>query len=90
MTAHASVGFVGFSPEKAEVAEALHLHLKSTIRAYDNSPDNVRLIEAGQLQRSDSIHEVAQHSQVIWIEEKDAQTLSEVLLGSSSGLIQGT
>ncbi|KAL9571781.1 hypothetical protein ACKAV7_004105 [Fusarium commune] len=87
MSSHSSIGFVGFSPEKVKIAEALQLHLCSTIRVCDTFSESVELIGAGQVQRSDSVHHVVQHSQIVWIEEKDAETLSETLLGSSSGLI---
>ncbi|KAM5368875.1 hypothetical protein ACJA88_010815 [Fusarium oxysporum] len=87
MPSHSSIGFVGFNPEKAKIAEALQLHLYGTIRVYDTFSDSVELTGAGQVQRSDSVHHVVQHSQIVWIEEKDAEALSETLLGSSSGLI---
>ncbi|KAF5632404.1 3-hydroxyisobutyrate dehydrogenase [Fusarium tjaetaba] len=87
MSSHSSIGFIGFSPEKAKIASALQLHLSGTTRVYDTSSDSAELYEAGQVQRSDSVHHVAQHSQIIWIEEKDAEALSEMLLGSCSGLI---
>jgi hypothetical protein len=90
MSSHSSIGFIGFSPEKANIASALQLHLSGTTRVYEASSDNVELYEAGQVQRSDSVHHVAQHSQIVWIEEKDAETLTEMLLGSSSGLIHCT
>ncbi|KAF4331720.1 ketose-bisphosphate aldolase class-ii family [Fusarium beomiforme] len=86
MPSHSSIGFVGFSPEKAKIAEALQLHLYGTITVCDTS-ESVELMGAGQVQRSDSVHHVVQHSQIVWIEKKDAETLSETLLGSSSGLI---
>ncbi|KAJ9424616.1 hypothetical protein QL093DRAFT_2587549 [Fusarium oxysporum] len=87
MPSHSSIGFVGFNPEKAKIAEALQLHLYDTLRVCDTFSESVELIGAGQVQRSDSVHHVVQHSQIVWIEEQDAETLSETLLGSSSGLI---
>ncbi|KAL2204816.1 hypothetical protein CC79DRAFT_1399044 [Sarocladium strictum] len=83
MSSHPSLGFIGFSSAKAEVAKTLQSHDASTIRSYSTSAEHV---EARDATRSDSILDVAQNSQVTWIEEKDAQSLSESLLGSS-GLI---
>lgn len=85
MSSQPSLGFIGFSSAKAEVARTLQLHNSSTVIVYDTSAEHV---EAGHVQRSDSAHDVAQSSQVTWIEEKDAQSLSESLLGSS-GLAHG-
>lgn len=87
MSSHSSIGFVGFSPEKAKIASALQSHLPGTISFYDTSSESFGLIEAGQVQQSDSVYRVAQQSQIIWIQEKDAEVLSEMLLGSSSGLL---
>ncbi|CVK98992.1 uncharacterized protein FPRN_03917 [Fusarium proliferatum] len=86
MPSHLSIGFIGFSPEKAKIAESVQLQYDS-IRFYDASLDSAQLIGSERVQRSDSVHHVAHHTQVVWIEEKDAEALSEMLLGSSSSLI---
>lgn len=86
MPSHLSIGFIGFSPEKAKIVESVQLQ-HATIRVYDTSLDSAGLIGSERVQRSDSVHHVIQNSQIVWIEEKDAETLTETLFGSSSGLI---
>lgn len=86
MPSHLSIGFIGFSPEKAKIAESVQLQ-HDTIRVYDTSLDSAQLIGSERVQRSDSVHHVIQNSQIVWIEVKDAEALSEMLIGSSSGLI---
>ncbi|SCV27128.1 uncharacterized protein FFB14_01401 [Fusarium fujikuroi] len=86
MPSHSSIGFIGFSPEKAKITESVQLQY-DTIRVCDTSLDSAELIGAERVQRSDSVHHVVQHSQIVWIEEKDAETLTETLFRSSSGLI---
>jgi hypothetical protein len=85
MSSHPSLGFIGFSQVKAEIARTLQSHKNSTLRSFSTSAEN---LEDADATRSDSILDIAQHSQVTWIEEKDAQSLSDSLLGSS-GLVQG-